>query len=300
MKFNEEHTLLGDLKPGDMYLTKANGLGMYVGLLDNGGHMIKNVDTGEVHEVPHGRFPVFKKIEEPKYDNSFKKKDYVIKQIDKAVAYDFVRKHHYLGDAKFFSKFAYGLFRKDGDIMLGVTTFSNPQGNAALKGWFGLPNSDQTVLELSRLCVLPQLNGTNATSFLLSTSIKLLKKEGIRAVITLADDSRHSGSIYQVCNFTYYGLSNKKSDFFSYDDGGKVNPRGATKDKQGVWIPRTQKHRYAYILDNELKCLYKETERPLKDATKEYDCCGGSLKVHDSRFKIDYTCPKCTGKLDIV
>ena len=98
-----------------------------------------------------------------------------------------------------------------------MATFSNPQGNVALKGWFGLPNTDQSVLELSRLCVLPQLNGTNATSFLLSTSIRLLKKEGVRAVITLADDSRHSGSIYQVCNFTYYGLTDKKSDFFSSD-----------------------------------------------------------------------------------
>ena len=301
MKFSEEHILLGDLKPGDTYLTKSNGLGMYVGQLDNGGHMIKNVNTGELHEVPHGRFPVFKKIEEDKtYDNTFKKSDYVIKQIDKSIAYDFVRKHHYLGDAKFFSKFAYGLFGKEGDILLGITAFSNPQGNVALKGWFGLENSDQTVLELSRLCVLPQLNGTNATSFLLSTSIKLLKKESIRAVITLADDSRHSGSIYQVCNFTYYGLTDKKTDFFSYDDGGKVNPRGATKDKQGVWINRTRKHRYAYILDKTLKCNYEEQKRPEKEDTNTYDCCNGTEVITDKRFNVNYTCPKCTGKLDIV
>jgi hypothetical protein len=231
-------------------------------------------------------------------NKDFKKKEYTLKLIDKKVAHGFISKHHYLGDAKFFSKYAYGLFSKTdkecedcSQLMLGVATFSNPQGNVALKGWFGLPNSDQTVLELSRLCVLPQLNGTNATSFLLGNSIKLLKKEGIRAVITLADDSRHSGSIYQVCNFTYYGLTDKKSDFFRWD--GKVNPRGSTKEVQGVWITRTRKHRYAYIIDKTLKCNYKEEPKPKKGDTNTYDCCGGTKRVYDKRFDKWYSCPKC-------
>ena len=37
-----------------------------------------------------------------------------------------------------------------------------------------------------------------------------------------------------------------------------------------------------------------------KDATKEYDCCNGTQIIHDKRFNVDYTCPKCTGKLDLV
>jgi len=229
-------------------------------------------------------------------NSSFKKKDHILKLVDKKVAYDFIRKHHYLGDAKFFSKYAYGLFHKEGDIMMGVATFSNPQGNVALKGWFGLDNSDQTVLELSRLCVLPELNGTNATSYLLGNSLRLLRKEGIRAVITLADDSRHSGCIYQVCNFKYFGLTDKKSDFFHFNENGewKVNPRGPTKDRQGVWINRTQKHRYAYIMDENLKCLYEQLSYPKKTDIKDYDCCGGTKIVRDKRYNIDYPCPKCT------
>ena len=103
-----------------------------------------------------------------------------------------------------------------------------------------------------------------------------------------------------MCNFTYYGLTDKKSDFFSFTDGGKVNPRGATKDKQGVWIPRTQKNRYAYIMDNNLICNYTEQEKPKKGDNGVYDCCGGTHMVTDKRFNINYTCPKCTGKLDIV
>jgi hypothetical protein len=229
------------------------------------------------------------------------KEIFTIKLIDKKVAYDFVRTYHYLGDAKFFSKFSYGLYLKENDRLVGVTTFFNPQGNVALKGWFGLPNSDQSVLELSRLCVIPDLNGTNATSYLLGNSIKFLKKEGIRAVITLADDSRHNGSIYQVCNFKYYGLTDKKSDFFHFNDDGewKVNPRGPTKDKMGVWINRTQKHRYAYIIDENLICLYEQQPYPKKTDIKDYDCCNGTKIVKDKRFNIDYSCPKCTVSVEV-
>lgn len=223
---------------------------------------------------------------------------FYLKQIEKSEAYEFIKTYHYLGDAKFFAKFSYALIHKETEDILGVATFSNPQGNVALKGWFGLPNTDQTVLELSRLCVLPQLNGTNATSYLLGNSIKLLKKEGIRAVITLADDSRHSGSIYQVCNFTYYGLTDKKSDFYRFD--GKVNPRGSTKDVQGVWIPRTRKHRYAYIIDKNLICNYNKETRPQKGDTNEYDCCGGTKQVYDKRFKKWYSCPKCDKMVELV
>ena len=218
---------------------------------------------------------------------------FTISKIDKNVAYDFIKKFHYLEDAKFFSKFAYGLYMAD--QLVGCATYTNPQGISAMKSWFGLSNSDQSVLELSRLCMLPILNGTNATSYLLGNSMKLLKKEDVKAVITLADDSRHVGSIYQVCNFKYYGLTNKKTDFFTAD--GKVNPRGTTKAVQGVWLPRTQKHRYAFILDKNMKVLLDECERPRDRSENSYSCCHGTHEVYDKRFNKRYTCPKCTSNI---
>lgn len=221
-----------------------------------------------------------------------------IKEVDKSLAYDFVKKFHYLQDAKFFAKFCYGLYNDIEDELVGVATYSNPQGISAMKSWFGLENTDQSVLELSRLCMLPSLNGTNATSFLLGGSVRQLKQKHVRAVITLADNSRHSGSIYQVCNFKYYGLTDKKSDFYCED--GRINPRGATKELRGVWLPRTQKHRYCFILDKRLKPLLQELPKPTKGDTESYDCCGGTHKVFDKRFGVHYTCPVCTGKLSIL
>lgn len=227
-------------------------------------------------------------------DRKIKAKDiFTIKRIDKKEAYEFIRQYHYLGDAKFFCKFAYGLFIKD--ELVGCATYSNPQGIVALKSWFNLDNSNQSVMELHRLCMLPELNGSNATSYLLGGSIKQLKKESIQAVITLADDSRHSGSIYQICNFKYYGLTDKKTDFYTAD--GKINPRGTTKDVEGLWVSRSQKHRYCYIIDKNLKCLLKECPKPTKDSVQIYECCNKTNKMFDKRFNKWYTCPKCTGKL---
>lgn len=194
-----------------------------------------------------------------------------ILRIDKATAYSFVRTYHYLGDARFFAKYSYGLFW--GSELVGCATYACPQGSEALKGWFGLPNSDKTIMELTRLCMLPRLNGTNATSFLLGGSIKKLKQEGIRAVITLATSDRHVGSIYQVCNFQYFGLTDQKADFWDYETQSR--PRGKVKDLQGVWVNKPRKHRYAFILDKKLKCLYAEERRPSFSSKTPYICCGG-------------------------
>ena len=228
-------------------------------------------------------------------ERKVKAKDiFVILEISKALAYDFIKQYHYLRDAKFFSCYNFGLWM-DGELV-GVATYSNPQGNASLKGWFGLPNTDKTVLELSRLCLHPDLNNTNATSFLLGNSIKMLKQYGIRAVITLADSSRHIGSIYQVCNFKYYGLTDSKNDFFQYPDC-KKNVRGATHNKRGVWLERSRKHRYAYLLDKSLKVLYEEKPHPTEKETIPIACCDGTNIVHDNRFDEYFTCPICTRKI---
>ena len=116
-------------------------------------------------------------------------------------------------------------------------------------------------------------------------------------MITLADASRHIGSIYQVCNFRYYGLANDKSDFYRWPDG-KKNPRGEVSGLEGVWIARTKKHRYAYIMDKHLKCLYQEQTAPKTKSQIPRICCGGGYKVFDARNQQWYTCPVCTGKLN--
>lgn len=250
-------------------------------------------------------------------NNELKAKEiFYIKEIDKPTSYEFVRKYHYLGDAKFFCVQAFGLFYAKTNELVGCATYSLPQGIVALKSWFSLGNDTKNIYELSRLCMLPSLNGTNATSYLLGGSIKELRKQNneikdkfrrmnikmkaedwkCRAVITLACSERHVGSIYQVCNFKYYGLSDKKTDFYRED--GALNPRGKTATMLGVWLPRARKHRYAFILDDNLKVNYNEQSKPSNNETFELPCCNGEKKVYDARFNHYYTCPRCVGKLD--
>jgi len=125
--------------------------------------------------------------------------------------------------------------------------------------------------------------------------LRAVKNYNIRAVITLATSDRHVGSIYQVCNFKYYGLTDQKADFWSFETQGK--PRGKVRDLQGVWVDKPRKHRYAYIFDKSLHCLYAEEPRPTLDMIVPYSCCGGTGIVRDNRYGVEYTCPICTKRL---
>ncbi len=62
MEFEENYTLLRNLKEGDIFLTKLNNINIYVKTLGDDKHKVKDIVDGKIYEVPHGRFPVFKKI----------------------------------------------------------------------------------------------------------------------------------------------------------------------------------------------------------------------------------------------
>ena len=116
----------------------------------------------------------------------------------------------------------------------------------------------------------------------------------VKAIVSLADNGLHNGAIYQACNFKYYGLTDKKTDFYVVGCEGKVKRCGTTKDKQGVWLPRSQKHRYLYIIDKNVKVNYKEEKYPKGNSMNiKPTCCNGTNVVYDKRFDKYYTCPKC-------
>ena len=73
-QFDENYTLLRNLNEGDVYLSKSNYVGMYLKDLGDDKHLLKNIDivagksrmnhqtTDATYSVPHGRYPVFKMI----------------------------------------------------------------------------------------------------------------------------------------------------------------------------------------------------------------------------------------------
>lgn len=159
--------------------------------------------------------------------------------------------HHYLGYKGFRFKAGYGLFV--GDYLVGAAVYHGPSAPETVVGAFGLARTQQEgIWELGRLVLDPAYNGQNFGSMLISRSLKLLRKQHkTRAIITYADSSRHYGAVYQATNFTYYGLSAPKKDFYRAD-GSKLE-RGATKGVAGEWRPRPQKPRYMICYDKALQ-----------------------------------------------
>jgi GNAT superfamily N-acetyltransferase len=174
-------------------------------------------------------------------------------------AYELVNAFHYLGSKRFMGQYVFGLIQ---DLtVIGAVVYSPLSVPNSATSAFGLPRGNYPdLLEMSRLVLEPELNGKNYGSMLVGRSLRLLKQQGIRAVISYADSSRHNGAIYQACNFGYYGLTALKSDFF-LADGTQIS-RGKVKGLDGQWRPRTRKHRYLYLLDKRLQPIWKQEPYP--------------------------------------
>lgn len=189
------------------------------------------------------------------------KETYEIKLIEKSIAKDFYSRFHYLGNKGFRNKFSFGLYERETGHLVGCITLHGISAPETCVGAFGLKRTEQEGLyEIGRLAIHSDYNGDNLGSFFIWSAIKELKRlDNLKALITYADSTFHYGAVYQASNFKYYGLSTKKSDFYV---NGKIQERGKTKGVDGVWKPRPQKHRYAYVFDKKLSIKWKEQPYP--------------------------------------
>ena len=191
------------------------------------------------------------------------KTDFYIDKVSKKQAEDILLQYHYLKDISksFKSGYNYGLFKHNDFSPLniggvqGVCIFTGLPVPEIAQGAFGLERNEQEGLfELSRLCIHPtiQLDEYNITSWFVARAIKQLRKEtDVKAIISYADSDFHSGTTYRACNFKYYGLTDRKKDFY-YSDGTK-HSRGKIKGEDGEWKDRSRKHRYLMVFDKELQ-----------------------------------------------
>ena len=196
------------------------------------------------------------------------KKDFYIDKVYKEDVKDLLYTHHYLKDESkdFKSGFNYGLFKHtDWECPLriggciGVCIFTGLPVPEIAVGAFGLERDQQEGLfELSRLCIDPKVQEEeyNITSWFVSRCIKRFRKDvNVRAILSYADSNLHSGTIYRACNFTYFGLTDPKKDFY-YADGTK-HSRGSVKGVEGEWRDRSRKHRFMIVYDKSLNVKWK-------------------------------------------
>lgn len=187
-----------------------------------------------------------------------------IKKITKEQAASILNQYHYLANISkgFKSGVNFGCFKHE--KLIGVCIFTGFPVPELAKGMLGLDRNDQSGLfELSRLCIEPTIQKTehNLASWFVSRCIKFLKKETtVRAVLSYADASYHSGVVYAACNFKYYGLSAPKKDFYIQNVDGTYtkHSRGPIKGLVGEWRDRTRKHRFVMLFDNSLNMKWIE------------------------------------------
>ena len=140
------------------------------------------------------------------------KEKYYVKQITYKEAIRMVVEKHYL-HRKCSISYAYGLFRKADDYMLGVITYGQPPSRSLQESICGKSEASN-VLELNRLYIE---DGTekNVESFLIGASLRMVPCD---IVVSFADaNESHVGYVYQATNFLYTGKSKNTSKLVDKD-----------------------------------------------------------------------------------
>lgn len=173
--------------------------------------------------------------------------------------------------------YAFGLFRDD--VLVGCVTYGTPASSTLRNGIAG-NDFASSVIELNRLVL--DHNIKNDASMLVSGSLRLIGGDHI--VISFADtDQGHRGIVYQASNFTYHGLSAKRTDWkvrgmehlhgitIADQFRGVANRAQAMREKYGddfYLAPRPRKHRYIKIIGS--RGFRAKADRAIKYARMPY------------------------------
>lgn len=163
-----------------------------------------------------------------KHHSEFSKNDYYVKDAALNEGQEMVRQHHYAKGGSNTCVYMHGLYRASDDKLVGVAWWLPPTRVAAesvnKQEW-------KKVLSLTRLVVLPEIP-KNACSFLLSRSVKLIRKDGrFVSLVTYADESQdHQGTIYKASNWQYVGRTGPYPRWIDPESGRQVAPK-STKNR---------------------------------------------------------------------
>ncbi len=160
--------------------------------------------------------------------------------IDYKTAITFLIDKHYSG-RKPQIKYAFGLY--EDDVLVAVCTYGVPASRSLCVGIMGLDYYDK-VIELNRLCRVEC--GTCLSEFV-SYTLRHLKQYNL-LIVSYADTAmRHTGAIYQACNFLYTGKTVARTDKYT---AGNKHSRHYTDDNKHLRKVRSAKHRYIYYACN--------------------------------------------------
>lgn len=162
-------------------------------------------------------------------ENPLIKGEWTVSTIPLAMGIALVQAHHYARGAANTAVFRHGLFHRDNPLDCRGAALWIPPAPAAASAVSDDPNG---VLALSRL-VIDEGMPTNAASFLLGRSIRLIRRDPRwHTLVTYADEGQgHHGGIYLATNWEYDATVSGHPVFV--DDAGrmvstKAGPRSRT------------------------------------------------------------------------
>ena len=236
------------------------------------------------------------------------KADYKISLVSKAACVPLLQRYHYLSKISkgFKSGCNVGLYK--GETLVGVCIFTGWPVPELLQDCFGLPRTEQEGFwELSRLVLSPTVQSEehNLASWFVSRAVRLLRANyTVRSVLSYADEGFHEGTVYAASNFSYYGLSAVKKDFWieQPDHTFVKHSRGPVKGLSGEWRPRNRKHRFLLTYDTSLSCKWQEeTWKPLirEDVMdfKKYQEQSREFAIYDKKYSKTYPLIALMGEL---
>lgn len=182
-------------------------------------------------------------------------KEWTVRAVSLSTARELVTRLHYAKGGSNTETYCHGLFRKGEDFFdescLGVAWWIPPTKSAALATY---PANWRGVLALSRLAIDPTVP-TNACSFLISRSRKMIDRKAWPCLVTYADEGQgHTGAIYLADNWKYVGLTKPEAMFtlngrmIARKAGPKTRTRAEMAALGAVIEGNFAKHKFVHLL----------------------------------------------------
>ena len=148
------------------------------------------------------------------------RKDYIVRDAPLADLRAFIAAYHYARGSSLTAVYKHGMYDVHTGRLVGAALWLPPTRVCAesvnKENW-------QRVVSLSRLAVSPDMP-TNAASFLIGQSIRIIRKEGKwKSLVTYADTRQgHTGTIYKATNWQFVGQVKGSPTWINPADGRQV------------------------------------------------------------------------------
>lgn len=194
----------------------------------------------------------------------------IVKETDFNTASKIIYQYEWLGTMPTFCTHYFGIYFEG--ICGGVVIYGISLPKSVLDGVVGKKYGDKVRVLSRGACVW--WAHPHSASKLIGESLKILKKQGYKAVVAFCDTrAGEIGTIYQACNFIYIGESKGGLEYFiegKWRTGKGAGNYAHKKRNLGDYKQRNRstKYKYVYIMGN--KTENHEMLEYLKDKISPY------------------------------